>query len=517
MIMPKNIHFHLYILTLLSIFTKTKLILYNNQTNLPVLRFTLNGKNLGDIEKIIVKKLLTEQEIIIDQIDVSENIDYLGDLELTLSNTLIKITNSTDAELYLYFAEEKNINFVLNILNGEIFFDYNFTTGLISGEGSAKIFVKNASLFLNNTIIQVQNEYEPEKKSPGLRIDGVSFNNIDMDLFLTKNGTLEKLLKYLNKNLQAITLIIAEKIVNRETALERINNDLYKLCKRMRLNIPLDNLIQADDNLNLSFSMNEEPIIKNNYLELSFEAELKGDGYRYGEKNNITLPHLVNNFDFLTEKEINGVLSQFIINNVLDLLYFFDKFYFIISNDTISSDELNVGSMSVFINELIDVFNVTLDIKIYTKAIDSPIIKFHEKNKFHLKLFENLTFFIFNKTEDTGVIPIVADSELDIEANFYFNDTNIQLTLTSISMVAFEVKKSLIGEINSENVIKNFNAFNPFFISGINNNIKKIIKELPIPFSFEDINFIKLAIQSFEDYLKFDLSPLLASLNNFGI
>ena len=516
--MPKHIYFILYVLTILLIFAQSKLILFNNQSNLPVLRLSLNGTNLGDLEKIVIEKLLTEQEIIIDPIVVSENIEYLGDLELTLNNTIIKISNTTDAELYLSFAEEKNINFILNILNGEIFFDYNFKTGIISGEGNGKVLIKNVSLSLNNTIIQIPNEYEPEKKGPGLRIDGASFNNLDMEFLFTKNGTLEKLLKYFNKNLKTIALKIAENEVNKKSALERINSDLYKLFKKIKLNIPINNLLQIEDNVNISFSMNEEPIIKDNILEISFEAELKGDLYKYEENNNITLPHLINNFDFLAEKTINGVLSQFIINNVLDLLYFFGKFNFIITNDTLSMEEINVGTISIFINELTRKYASNQKIKIYANAINNPIIIIHEKNKLNLKLFENLKFFVFNETdylyEDIGTIPIDADSELNIEANFYFNDTNIQLTLTSVSMIKFEVKDSLVGEIDSEKVKTNFNSIIPLFIGIINNNIDKIIQEFPKPIHFEDINFNKLVIQSFEDYLKFDLSPILALLNN---
>ena len=517
--MPKNVFFLLYILTIISIFSKSKILLYNNQLNLPTLRLALNGKNLGDLEKIVIKKLLTEQEIIIDTIVVSENIEYLGDLELTLNNTIIKITNSTEAELYLSFAEEKNINFILNILNGEIYFDYNFKTVLLSAEGNGMALIKNLSLSLNNTIIQVPNEHEPEKKGPGLRIDGVSFNNIDMNLLFNKNGTFEKLLKYFNKNLKMIVLKIAENELNKKTVLERINRDLYNLFKRMILNIPINYLLKIEDNVNISFSMNEEPIIKNNFLELSLEAELIGDNYKYEENNNITLPHLLNNSDFLTEKTINGILSQFIINNVLDLLFYFGKFNFIITNDTLSIKEINVGSISAFINEITNGYASDQKVKIYANAIDNPLIIIHDKNKLNLKLFENLKFFIFNKTEyiyeDIGTIPIEADSELEIEANFYFNDTNIQLTLTSISMKRFEVRKTLVGEIDSEKVKTNFNSFIPFMIGNINNNINKIIQEILKPIHFEDIIFKELVIQSFENYLKFDLSLILALLNKY--
>ena len=514
--MPKNIYILLYILTIFSIFEKSKLIVFNNQSNLPVLRLSLNGTNLGDLEKIVIKKLLTEQEIILDPINVSEKFEYLGDLELTLNNTIIKISNTTDAELYLSFAEEKNINFILNILNGEIFFDYNFKTGLISGQGNGKALLKNVSMSLNNTIIQIPNEYEPEKKGPGLRIDGASFNNLDMEFCFTKNGTLEKLLKYFNKNLKTIALKIAENEVNKKSTLERINSDLYKLFKKIKLNIPINNLLHIDNNVYISFSMDEEPIIKNNILEISFEGELKGDIYKYEENNNITLPHLISNFELLTEKAINGVFSQFIINNVLDLLFFFGKFNFIITNDTLSTEEINVGTISIFINEITRKYATNQKIKIYADAINNPIIIVHEKNKLNLKLYENLKFFVFNETEyiyeDIGTIPIDADSELNIEANFYFNDTNIQLTLTSISMITFEVKDSLVGEIDSEKVKANFNSFVPLFIGAINNNIDKKIQEFPKPIQFEDINFNKLVIQSFEDYLKFDLSPILALL-----
>ena len=184
-------------------------------------------------------------------------------------------------------------------------------------------------------------------------------------------------------------------------------------------------------------------------------------------------------------------------------------------------EEINVGTISIFINEITRKYASNQKIKIYANAINNPIIIIHEKNKLNLKLFENLKFFVFNETdylyEDIGTIPIDADSELNIEANFYFNDTNIQLTLTSVSMIKFEVKDSLVGEIDSEKVKTNFNSVIPLFIGIINNNIDKIIQEFPKPIHFEDINFNKLVIQSFEDYLKFDLSPILALLNNIDI
>ena len=417
---------------------------------------------------------------------MSEDVDYLGKLDLTLNNIIIKIANMTDAEIYLSFVETKNINFILNILNGEITFDYELKTGLISGKGNSTLYINNISLSLNNTLIQIPNEHEPEKLGPGLKIKGVSFNDLDMNMTFSKNGTLEKLLKYLNKNLKTILLKIGENEINKKEALRKINDMLYDLFKSISLNIPIDNLLQTDDNVNISFSMNEEPIIKNNVLELSLEAEVKSDNFKYNETNNIILPHIINNYNLFTEKTLNGVVSQFILNNVLDILSFFGKLNFEINNDTIGLGQLNVGTLSLIIRELTNVYKAALQAKIITDAIDGPILKINDKNKLNIKLFENLKFIVFNDTqyfnEDIGDIAVDADSTIEIEATFYFNDTDIQLTLDSITMLTFEVRNSLVGDIDTARVISNFQTIvKSLFLGSINNNIKQKIQELTKP------------------------------------
>ena len=487
-----------------------------NKSKFPTLRLSLNGNNLGEIEKYAIEKLLTEREIPIEPIVVSEDIDFLGKLDLVLNNTIIKITNMTDAEISLTFAEKKKINFILNIYKGEIYFDYIFYTGLISGSGNGTLIINNISLSLNNTIIQVPNEHEPEKMGPGLKIDGAIFNELDMNISFSKNGTLEKFLKYFNKNLKTIVLKIAEHELNKKDMLKNINDMIYNLFKNISLSIPIDNILQVEENVNISFSMNEEPIIKNNSLEISLEAELKGDYYIYNNTNNISLPHIINNTSLFTEKTINGIVSQFIINNVLDYIYYLGMLNLEITNDTIGLTEINVGTISAIIPEIRNGYKTEQKLKIITKALESPILKSNNNNKLNLKLFENLKFFIFNETqylnEDIGTIPIDADSEIEIDATFIFNDTNIQLTLTSVSMITFEVKNSLVGEIDTERVISNFKTFMIFMIGSINDNIKKLIDDLPKPFNFEDLNLSELVVQSYDNYLKFDLSPTMSNL-----
>ena len=508
----------------LSIFSNSFLLeeCDNSITNPPVLRLTINPDNLGAIEKYAIEKLLAEREFTIDPITVSEDVDFLGKLDLTLNNIIIKITNMTDAEIYLSFVETKNINFILNILNGEITFDYELKTGLISGKGNSTLYINNISLSLNNTLIQIPNEHEPEKLGPGLKIKGVSFNDLDMNMTFSKNGTLEKLLKYLNKNLKTILLKIGENEINKKEALRKINDMLYDLFKSISLNIPIDNLLQTNDNVNISFSMNEEPIIKNNVLELSLEAEVKSDNFKYNETNNIILPHIINSYNLFTEKTLNGVVSQFILNNVLDILSFFGKLNFEINNDTIGLEQLNVGTLSLIIRELTNVYKAALQGKIITDAIDGPILKINDKNKLNIKLFENLKFIVFNDTqyfnEDIGDIAVDADSTIEIEATFYFNDTDIQLTLDSIIMLTFEVRNSLVGDINTARVISNFQTIvKSLFLGSINNNIKQKIQELTKPFSFENINLSELVVQSYENYFKFDLSPTLKNLTKLFI
>ena len=501
----------LFLFFLLNFFNSFSL--NQNLRQFPTLRLTLNANNLGDIEKYAIEKLLTEREIPIEPIVVSEDIDFLGKLDLVLNNTIIKITNMTDADIALSFAEKKNVNFILNIYNGEINFDYFFYTGLVSGTGNGTINVNNVSLSLNNTIIQIPNEHEPEKMGPGIEIKGVIFNELDMNLSFSQNGTLEKFLKYFNKNLKTIVLKVAEHELNQKDIRKRINEMLYNLAKNLSLNIPIENILQVDQNINISFSMNEEPIIKNNAIEISLEAELKGDHYLYNSTNNISLPHIINNTSLFTEKTINGIISQFILNNVLDYVYTLGILNFEITNDTIGTSELNVGTISAIIPEMTKGYKSSQKAKIITKAIDNPILKINDNNKINLKLFENLQFFVFNETEylneDIGTIAVDADSEIEIDVNFVFNDTNIQLTLASVSMITFEVKNSLVGEIDADRVISNFKTFMIFMIGSINDNIKKLIDDLPKPFNFDNINLNEFVAKSYENYLKFDLTPTL--------
>ena len=501
----------LFLFFLLNFFSSFSL--NQNLSNLPTLRLTLNANNLGDIEKYVIEKLLTEREIPIGSIVVSEEVDFLGKLDLVLNNTIIKITNMTDADIFLSFVEKKNVNFILNIYDGEISFDYLFYTGLISGTGNGTINLNNVSLSLNNTIIQVPNEHEPEKMGPGIEIKGVIFNELDMNLSFSKNGTLEKSLKFFNKNLKTIILKVAENELNKKDVRKSINEMLYNLFKNISLNIPIENILQVEQNINISFSMNEEPIIKNNSIEISLEAELKGDHYLYNSTNNISLPHIINNTTLFTEKTINGIISQFILNNVLDYIYTLGLLNFEITNDTIGTSELNVGTISAIIPEITKGYKSNQKAKIITKAIDNPILKINDNNKLNLKLFENLKFFVYNETEylneDIGTIGVDGDSEIEIDANFIFNDTNIQLTLASVSMITFEVKNSLVGEIDTDRVISNFKTFMTFMIGSINNNIQKLIDDLPKPFNFEDFNLNELVVKSYENCLKFDLSPTL--------
>ena len=484
----------------------------------PVLRLALNGNNLGDIEKIVVAKLLTEREIPLDPLNYTGNIQILGKINVSLDNIVIKITNSTGAQIALEFAEEKNINFILNLLQGEMSFTYNFYTGLVSSSGNGTAHLNNISLSLNNTVIQVKNDHEPEKFGPGIQIDLVAFNDMDLEFSFDKNGTLEKLIKYINKNFKTLLLKIAENELNQESFISSINEKLLDVFKSIQLNIPINNLLKIEENLNISFSMNEEPIIKNNTLEVSLEGRLTGDSYTYYDVNNISLPHIYNNTELFTQKSINSVVSQFIFNNALDFMKYYGIFDLVVTNDTLGLPEINVGLISLIIIEIAPVYNASQKVKIITNATDSPILRLNENNKIIVNLFQNVKFFVYNETEiykdeDIGTIPVDANTELEIEATFNVKDDKIELTVSSITMLTFDVIKSLIGEINIENVKSQFkNVVSLTILPTINNKIKELIDSLPNPLSYQDILFSELEVQSHVDYLKIDLSPILDSI-----
>jgi len=80
-------------------------------------------------------------------------------------------------------------------------------------------------------------------------------------------------------------------------------------------------------------------------------------------------------------------------------------------------------------------------------------------------------------------------------------------------MLTFVVKKSLIGEINESNVIKNFNRAVKSYLSLINKNIKNTMNDIKQKMiNYHGINLSNSFTNSFDDYIKVDITPILVSL-----
>ena len=151
-----------------------------------------------------------------------------------------------------------------------------------------------------------------------------------------------------------------------------------------------------------------------------------------------------------------------------------------------------------------------------TKTVDNPILKISEQNKLKITLFENLKFFVYNNTnylsEDIGTIPVDANSNIEIEANFNVNHPDINLVIASINMLTFEVQNSLVGDIDTEKVNTNFKNLIGLCRPTINQQISSKIAEIPRPLNIEGVLLNELFVQSYEDYLKVDLSPIISNL-----
>ena len=154
---------------------------------LPIIKLALNGQNLGEVEKIIISKLLSEKEFILPQIYLSENITFLGNINLLLDNMSLTISNNT--ETFLNFIEEDNINININKLKGKIIFNYQFKSNFITGEGNGTILINNLKLKVNNTLIQIPNAHETDKEITGIKIDSLTIDDFELELTFSKNGT----------------------------------------------------------------------------------------------------------------------------------------------------------------------------------------------------------------------------------------------------------------------------------------------------------------------------------------
>ena len=141
----------------------------------------------------------------------------------------------------------------------------------------------------------------------------------------------------------------------------------------------------------------------------------------------------------------------------------------------------------------------------------------HYENSIKLYLNESIKIFVYNETQNEnksiGTIPVDADTILDIDGNFIINDKDVQIKINSIQMTSFEVQKSLVGDINIENVKTNFNNLINLYLTRINNEIKNLIDDLKkIIVNYEGINLSDLYAKSYENYIKFDVSPIMVSL-----
>lgn len=513
----KNLSFILLIL-ICVIFKSISIDLFENNLQLPIVKLALNGQNLGEIEKILVTKILSEKEFILPESNISENIAFIGNINLSFYNMILTLSNKTDFNLS--FIEEDNLNININELKGKIAFDYIFNSNFINGEGNGTIFINNMKLIIKNNLIQVPNTHEPEKNIPGIQIDEIKIEDLELEIFFSKNGTFEKLVKYVNNNLKNLLLNVLEIELNKEEGIKNINNNLLEVFKNIDLNVPF-NLTDIDDNLYFSFSINEKPIIKNQYLEISLEGEIKGNHYIYDEINNISLPCIVNNKDLISNKSINSIISQFIINNALDVLYYFGKLNYEITNNTINFT-INVNIISGIIPEIISNtsdYNKTQKVKIITNVISSPKLSINNGNIIKLLLNVNLKIFVYNDTtylkDNIGTIPIDSNSLIEIIADFSINNGEILLKIKSIQMLTFDVQKSLIGDINSQRVITRFNNTIKAYILTINNSIKKLIDDLKQKIiNYEGINFSDINTKSYEKYIKVDISPILVPIFN---
>jgi hypothetical protein len=488
-----------------------------NRLSIPIIKLALNGHNIGEIEKIVISKFISGKEYILPKFNLTENIPFIGAINFCLNDSLLKILDIASSDIY--FIEKDNLNININNFKGRMFFNYEFNSNFINSEGNGTLFINNIYFKVNNTFIQIKNKHEPEKEITGIKIDSINIDDIDFEFSFSKSGTFEKLIKYINNNLKTFLINVLKNEIANVDMIKKINEKSVELFENINLNLPI-NMIDVEDELKLSFSFNEKPIIKNNYVEFSLEGEIKGNQYEYDQINNISLPSIINSTELITNKSINTIISQFIFNNAIDVFYFYGKLNIEITNDTMGILEINVGMISGIISEITSKYKASQKAKLITKAISSPIVNLLTEDVIKFNLYENIQIFVYNVSEnmndDIGTIPVEAECSFEILANFDIKDKEIKLNVKSLKMISFEVKKSLIGEIITEKVIVNFNN-NIIFLAlqKINDKIKEVIENLKKTIiNYQGINFSDILAKSYDNYIKIDISPILVSAFN---
>ena len=462
----------------------------------PSLRYGLSTEQIKDIE-VIISEFLNNKEIPIQGVYYKEKVDFLGTVEFNMTDATFKFINLTEKTLTIQVGDDNHITFVLNDANAEVNFNYTFKSNFYSNEGKATLLLKNATLTIVNKVISIQNKKEPNKKGPGVEIESLAITSAKIEFVFEHEGALEKIIEFIIINIKDAFIEIIQKKFN-DSYRPIFNKELADYLSNTELSFPINGT-----SLTVSYSMNEEPMISKEGIEMSFEAEIYSDKCRYPGKT-YNIPHITK-----STSTIDIILSQFIIDNYLYIMYNETQFETTLKSEDTYPMNLTVSTFTDIFPGLATKYNTSDKVDLKIKGFKAPIAAFSEE-KTKIKGYFNIGIYV-RTSETESELAVAGDAVLDSDVNFSIQKGVIKLEIASLTVEEFKNIQSNIGDITEEEVLANAKQFIGNYLIWINLGIAASVAQIKIP-SIGNIHLDQTDITVHEHYLAIGVSPYIEEI-----
>lgn len=239
----------------------------------------------------------------ISDFSFKQKIDFIGTIELNMTNLKFKFHDLPKDLLNITFVEPNLIQLIINNATASLDFYYIFRSNFYSSEGKATVQLTEISSTFSTKLISIPNEKEKTKKGPGIEIESLLINSAELKFIFENEGPLEQILMAVMASLKSSLIGLINGQFN-QVYKPLVNSEIHKFLANITLSFPLPNTTMT-----LHYSMNEDPSIQNNGLELSFEGYLTDEKNPY-DKKPYDIPHIGH-----SDADMAIHLSQYILDN----------------------------------------------------------------------------------------------------------------------------------------------------------------------------------------------------------
>lgn len=468
----------------------------------PSVRYGMNNTQMKEIERAIVQKYLQGKVFDLEEVHFRQKIDFIGTIELNITNSSFRFVDITDNTLDVVLVEPNQIKAIITEAKAKIPFDYTFRSNFYSNGGNGTIDITNVTFEIDNNLLTIQSEVEPQKKAPAIGIEKFLISSADFDFVFSKEGALEKLLKYIALNLKNAVLEVVHKKFENDWK-PQVNKEILNFMSHQNLSFPLGNT-----SMTVSYSMNEDPKIKDNGLQLSLELEIIDKEVKYPGKT-YDIPEISN-----TKTAIEIFVSQYILDNYFYILYKKGQIAFELKGDSVPVMSLTVNIMKGIWKGLDKVYTNTSAIcDLGFVARDGPKANFKE-NLTAVFLPLNMDLLVRNDSKNESIKDLAVGGEVDVNVNLTFGlkGGNLTADITGVTMENYKITSSKIGEVDTEGVTKAANAMVSLLLSTLNQMIHSAMANITLP-TIGDIHLDNSKLLTHERYIEFGVDPYVKFSN----